>query len=115
MQTRKLDPAQWQSYFDEVSKRLSEARVSIEIAGLDLGDQIEVERTPLLGITYDPHDRALEIGTEHLTHFIREPAEIWVEEDSSGLHAVQVVDGDGRRQIVQLETPLEPGARREET
>lgn len=111
MQTRKLEASQWQEYFDDVSKRLADARVTIEVAGLDVGDQIEVESTPLIGITYDPNDRALEIGTEHLTHFVRDPVEIWVEEDAAGLHAVQVVDREGHRQIVQLETPLGLGAR----
>ena len=42
-------------------------RAEIEVASLDLGDQIEAEWLPLLGITYDDKDDVLEIALEELT------------------------------------------------
>ena len=51
MTVRKLEKTEWRRFFDWVSKGLVGKRAEIEIASLALGDQIEAEWLPLLGIT----------------------------------------------------------------
>jgi len=40
---RKLEKAQWRSYFDILSKLLEAKEAEIEIASLDLGDQVQAK------------------------------------------------------------------------
>lgn len=106
MATHRLDPSQWQTYFDRVSRGLGGRQVSIEVTGLTLGDQIEADKLSLTGLSYDPKDNLVEIATEVVDHLIRQPREIYVEEDVEGLHNVEIVDPDGNHQIIRLQTPL---------
>jgi hypothetical protein len=50
MTTRKLDKAQWKPFLERMSKLLEGKRAEVEVASLKLGDQIEAEWTPILGI-----------------------------------------------------------------
>jgi hypothetical protein len=106
MAVRKLDKAEWQAYFDRISKVLVGKRAEIEVASLALGDQIEAEWLPLLGIAYDPKDDVLEIALEGDDHLINKPQEIYVDSEGIELTSVEVIDGNGARQIVQLREPL---------
>jgi len=47
---------EWRGFFDRVSGALLGKWAEIEVASLDLGDQIVVEWVPMLGITYDARD-----------------------------------------------------------
>ena len=81
MTTRKLDKKQWRSFFDRVSTTLEGKEAEIEIASLRLGDQVEAEWLPLLGIVYDPNADIVEV-------------------------ALEIIDADEVRQIVKLRDPL---------
>jgi len=107
MSTLRVVPAaEWRSFFDRMSKTLLGKRAEIEVATLDLGDQIVAEWVPLIGITYDSKDDLLDIALDRANHLIRRPREIVVEEGDGGLESVAVVDADGARQIVNLKSPL---------
>jgi len=101
-----LPRSQWQSYFDRMSKALGGKRAEIEVASLDLGDQIAAEWLPMVGITYDSRDDLLDVALEGTDHLIRRPKEILVEEGSDGLTSVAVIDQDDARQIIRLKDPL---------
>lgn len=103
---KKLEKSIWRSYFDTVSKALAGKRVEIEVASLKLGDQIEAEWLPLIGITYDPKDDLIEVALEGVDHLIYKPREVWIEGKGLDLSAIDVVDADGVRQIVTLSDPL---------
>jgi len=103
---RKLEKSQWRTYFDRMSKALAGKRAEIEVASLKLGDEIEAEWLPLIGITYDPKDDILEIALEGIDHLINKPREVWVEENGLELSSLEVIDADGARQIVVLRDPL---------
>jgi hypothetical protein len=103
---RKLEKSLWQVYFDVMSKALVGKSAEIEVASLKLGDQIETEWTPLLGITYDPKDDILEIALDGHDHLINKPGEVYVEDQELELASLEVVDGEGVRQIVLLRDPL---------
>jgi hypothetical protein len=103
---KKLEKSIWQPYFDTVSKVLSGKRAEIEVAALDLGDQIEAEWLPLLGITYDPKDDLIEVALEGVDHLVPRPREVWVETEGLDLSSIEVIDSNGVRQIVMLRDPL---------
>jgi hypothetical protein len=104
--------AEWRPFFDRMSKALLGKWAEIEVASLDLGDQIIAEWIPLIGITYDTKDDLLDVALDRSNHLIRHPRDIVVEETPTGLASVAVIDAEGARQIVRLKEPLMlPGAR----
>ncbi len=52
----------------------------MEVASLKLGDRIEAEWLPLLGISYDPKNDLIDIALEGVDHMIHHPREIYVAE-----------------------------------
>lgn len=103
---KKLEKSIWRSYFDSVSKVIAGKRAEIEVSSLKLGDQIQAEWLPLLGIAYDPKDDLIEIALEGVDHLINKPREVWVEAEGVDLSSVEIVDGEGTRQIIMLKEPL---------
>jgi len=107
MATRKIEKAELEQYFDGVSRALGAVSAEVEVAGLDIGDQVEAEWLPLAGMTYDPKDDVFEIDLgDAVDHMVLHPAEVYVEESVDGLHSVEVVDRDGHRHIVKLRKAL---------
>jgi hypothetical protein len=68
MATRKLDKKEWRSFFDHLSTTLEGKQAEIEVLSLQLGDQVEADWLPLLGIAYDPNDDIVEVALEGLDH-----------------------------------------------
>ena len=106
MAIRKLEKAEWRSFFDRITKGLVGKRAEIEVSSLELGNQVEAEWLPLLGIAYDPKDDVLEIALDGLDHLIAKPKEVYVDIGATGLANLRVVDRDGVSQIVKLRDPL---------
>jgi len=105
MPTRKLDKGQWRTALDRISKTLEGKEAEIEVASLSLGDQVQAEWLPLIGITYDPEDDLVEVALEDLDHLIEHPREIYIAEGAEGVTALEIVTADGK-QIVKLKDPL---------
>jgi hypothetical protein len=103
---KQLEKSQWRAYFDRISKTLVGKRAEIEVASLKLGDQIEAEWLPLLGISYDPKNDIIEIALEGVDHLIHKPREIYVEQEGLELSSLEVIDAEGVRQIVVLRDPM---------
>ena len=78
----------------------------IEVASLDLGDQIQAEWLPLIGITYDPNDDVVEVALDGLDHMIYRPREIYMDNEFGSLTSLEIVDADSIRQIVKLKDQL---------
>jgi|SRR5690242_20513227 uncharacterized protein DUF5335 len=97
---------EWRTFFDRMSTGLLGKWAEVEVASLDLGDQIVAEWVPLLGITYDSNDDRLEVALDRTTHAILHPKEILVEQNEGGVTQVDVVDSEGTRQVVRLKDPL---------
>jgi hypothetical protein len=106
MSVQQVDRSGWTTFFDTLTKTLVGKRAEIEVASLDIGDQIEAEWAPLIGITYDNKDDLIEIALEGIDHLITAPKEVRVDYDVGGLIAVEIVDSDGTSQIVKLKDPL---------
>jgi hypothetical protein len=98
--------SEWRPFFDRMAKALLGKRAEIEVASLELGDQIVAEWLPMIGITYDSRDDLLDVALNRTDHLIPHPTEIVVEEGETGLASVAVVNRDGTRQIIRLKDPL---------
>jgi hypothetical protein len=81
-------------------------QAEIEVASLRLGDQVQAEWLPLIGITYDPEDDLVEVALEGLDHMIAKPRAISVEDGPEGIISLEIVDADDVRQIVKLRDPV---------
>ena len=72
-QLRAVPKQKWRGFFDAMSKELLGKRAEIEVASLDLGDQIVLDSAPMIGITYDSGDDLLDIALDGTNHMIRNP------------------------------------------
>ena len=108
MTIRRLDREHWGSYFDNVSKSLGAKAVTIEVAPLGIGPEMEARTLALGGLVYDRKSDVFEIQTSRLDHMISEPSEIWVDESADGITSVEIVERDGTKQIVILSEPIPP-------
>lgn len=105
-QLQTVPQPEWRPFFDRMSKALLGKWAEIEVASLDLGDQVIAEWVPMIGITYDSKDDLLDVALDRANHLIRHPREILAEQGPTGLASVAVIDEDGARQIVRLREPL---------
>jgi uncharacterized protein DUF5335 len=111
-QLHNVPKSEWRPFFDRMSKALLGKRAEVEVASLELGDQVVADWVPMIGITYDSGDDLLDVALDRANHLIYHPREIAVEESGNVLASVAVVDGEGVRQVVRLREPLTlpPGA-----
>jgi len=106
MTARKLNRNEWKPFFDGISKVLGAKQAEIEVLSLDLGDQVEADWLPLLGLSYDSKGDVFDVALEGLDHLIAKPREIYIEDGGVGLASLAIVDAEGARQIVKLRDPL---------
>jgi hypothetical protein len=105
--TRKLAPETWRTYFDWMTRHMPAVRAEIEVAGLDIGDQIEGHALAIDGLSYDPssHELVITATDDQLEHHIADPQEIYVLEELGQPSAVEILDAEGHKQILHI-TPL---------
>ena len=106
MAAEQIERARWGAFLDTLTEILVGKQAEIEVAALDLGDQIEAEWAPLIGISYDRKDDLVEIALDELDHLIRAPRSIFVDQDPGGIVAIEITDGDGRQHIARFKDPL---------
>jgi len=101
-----LAKSKWQNYFDRISKELGAKLVEVEVTGLGLGDQVEVDWLPLIGLSYDPKGDVMAVMVEGIEHNIQHPKEIHVEQDVETVYSIEVVDASADHHILLLKDPL---------
>ncbi|MGO4573956.1 DUF5335 domain-containing protein [Microvirga sp. 2TAF3] len=106
MSIRKLGKTEWRSFCDLMSKALLGKRAEVLIASHSLGNQVEAKWLPLLGIVYDGKDDMIEVALDGLDHMIRQPSELYVENEATGLTSLQIISADGTQQIITFRDPL---------
>ena len=111
MATRTLNMLDWEAYLNRVSKELGACLAEVEVAGLDVGDQIEAEWVTLTGVSYDPKDDLVSVDLlgrddKNVGHLVHKPVELVVDEEVDGLAGLVVAGGDGQRTILRLKRPL---------
>lgn len=93
--TQEIHKSEWRTILDRASKSLMGKRAEIEIVALNLGDQVEAEWLPVLGVAYDPGDDIVEVALDGLDHIISAPRELHLHLAGGDLTAIEVVDAKG--------------------
>ncbi|NIJ23414.1 DUF5335 family protein [Sphingomonas japonica] len=106
MAIHRIDRRGWHDFFSVFTRGPVGKRAEIEVASLDLGDQIVAEWLPLLGISYDHKSDMVSIALEGVDHLIRSPREIHADYVTDSLLALHIVDGEDRHQIVRFADPI---------
>lgn len=101
-----IDKGQWEFFCNRLSRQLEGVQAEIEVASLNIGDQIQAEWVPLLGVTYDPKDDIVEIAVEGLDHIVREPSSLSVQREGAMVESLAVDSRSGERHIVRFRQPL---------
>ena len=102
---RSVDKAEWKALCDRLSRALEGKEAEIEVMSLALGDQIQAEWLPLLGIAYDPKDDLIELALDGLDHLITHPRQLAVQEGPGGVASILIVDAEGTEQLLRLRDP----------
>jgi len=91
MPTQEILRDEWARYFEQFSRRHQGWLVTVEILGLDIGDQVQVRDLPLEGITVETSDDGDEItiiaGSRpdaRISHTICAPLRVWVKQNELG-------------------------------
>lgn len=107
MATQEIAKEHLKDYFDHFSMIMPTELVEIEVAGLDLGDQIEAEWAPMTGISYDPKDDIVVVELEDgkVQHTIRSPQEVVVDEGDEGIRSISIKCGEGHLHVLRLKEP----------
>lgn len=84
-----ISPEDWGEFADRFSQKNQNRLVSIEIVSQSLGDEPQVERSPLMALDFDPRaDQAFLItvgeGKRTFTHVIETPREVYLSTDEMG-------------------------------
>ncbi|WP_428408401.1 DUF5335 family protein [Hyphococcus sp.] len=106
MKTEQLGQNEWRPFLERLSKVLEGKRATVEVAGLDIGDQIQTKQAAIYGIVYDPKDNLIEVALEGLDHLIRSPRKVDIAYQNGAIEAIHIGDGEGREQIVRFSDPL---------
>ena len=106
IENHQIDRDDFEKYFDDISKFITNQQIELGVFGLDIGDQIESEWAPLDGISYEPKTDTLFVHTKYVDHAILGPQQIIVAETNSRIHAISVKDADRRSHILQFRSPL---------
>lgn len=110
MQTIEIPRDQWLQALDQFSKEHQGWLITVELVGMDVGDQISVANLPLVGLAADVKDGenrvAIMAGDKpeaHVTHFIESPKRVWIEKsDDPRYDVIAVEDREGHKFIVEF-------------
>ena len=100
-----LSRRDWERFFARLSAALAARSASIDTAGLD--EELPGDRIDLLSTFYEPGSGELALLLGGDRRVVRHPREVHVHLDEDLLHSMELVDADGRRELVVLRRPLQ--------
>lgn len=106
MAVQSIEKPGWDAFLAGISAALIGKRAEIEVASLDLGDQIVAERLPLIAISYDRKDDLISIRLDGVDHLIRSPRELYFDSAVEGVTCLAIIDFAGARRIIRFTDPL---------
>jgi hypothetical protein len=101
-----IDKSEWANYCERLSELLATTDAEIEVAALELGDQVQTEWLPFYGISYDAEDDIIDVELEGVDHIINHPQALSTDENFAGLLSIQIKDADGIQHMVRLKDRL---------
>lgn len=117
MKTSTIAKNNWRDFFDSFSRQHEGWLVTLEILGSEIGAQVQERELTFEGIV-DEWDEAkgnqvvITIGAkkdDHITHTIREPAEVSLEQTDEGADAALAIkSADGVMALLRFRSPMLP-------
>jgi hypothetical protein len=100
----------WQATLEALTVHHEGDLAAIEVADLDLGDQIEAENIPFSYIEYDPHDDAVSVGVGGLDgrypvtlrHAVEHPQNIFIHTAGAGTVTIDIRSSNGTTTLITL-------------
>lgn len=100
MQSQEIPQDQWQTFFDDFSKRHVGQPVTIELINREYGDQPEGIRLPLVGVSLDPKDSSgqlieIMVGGQteaDVNHIVRRAVRVLVAKSDDGQDRALEID-----------------------
>lgn len=116
MKTREIPRIEWTVFFDSFSRQHEGWRVTLEVLGLDIGDQIEERELALEGVTAELADAGdkieIMIGAkpdDHITHTIVAPNQVSLEQTDEGADVVLAIKAaDGKMTLLHFRSAILP-------
>ncbi|CAN7460381.1 DUF5335 domain-containing protein [Phenylobacterium sp. LjRoot225] len=106
MSDRVVERSDWAALAGGLSRQLQGVQAEIEVAALGIGDQIQAEWVPLLGLAYDPKDDIFEVAVAGLDHIIHEPETLVVQQEGAVVRNLAIGAKSGDRHILRFREPL---------
>ncbi|HLF82777.1 MAG TPA: DUF5335 family protein [Blastocatellia bacterium] len=115
MPTQEILRDEWALYFEEFSRRHQGWLVTVEILGLDIGDQVQVRNLPLEGITVETNDDGDEMtiiaGSRpdaRISHTICAPLRVWVKQNEQGADEALEIESPAGAVLVRFRSAVLP-------
>lgn len=115
MPTQEILRDEWARYFEEFSRRHQGWLVTVEMLGLDIGDQVQVRNLPLEGIVVETNDDGDEItiivGSRpeaRISHTICAPLRVWVKQNEQGADEALEIESPGGAMLVRFRAVVLP-------
>jgi hypothetical protein len=111
--TIEIPKSEWLNFCDLFSRQHEGRLATMEIAGADLGDQLEAEQYSFNGISYDPKGTSrdsidIELGADpdrHVNHAVSRPRRVMLLLTEEGAHeGLDIESEDGTKTIVRFQT-----------
>ncbi|HEY7394179.1 MAG TPA: DUF5335 family protein [Gemmatimonadaceae bacterium] len=105
--TKRLSEDGMEEYFNRFNRRFLNSEstdvADVEVVSRDLGDQVAADGAHLIGISYDPRARSVEVELETGDMRSISPKEVWAIEDDDGfVRAIEIVRDDDSKEIVRV-------------
>lgn len=100
MSTTVLEQQKWPEFFQNLPRTITADQIKIEVIGATIGSQTLASHRHLHGVTFEPKQSLLEIQMEGMTHVIRDPREIFIDELEGKVVAIQVIGPDALQHIL---------------
>jgi hypothetical protein len=104
--SKKLDKAALCQLFDVITSDLAAKPAEVAVEALRLGDEIEGEWVPLLGLSYDPHDDSVAIALRGIDITIPKPRELYFDGVGGEWASLDIIDADGLQHNLELKEAL---------
>lgn len=115
MPTQEILRDEWARYFEEFSRRHQGWLVTVEILGLDIGDQVQVRNLPLEGIVVETTDDGDEMtiiaGSRpdaRISHTICAPLRVWVKQNEQGADEALEIESAAGAVLVRFRSAVLP-------
>jgi hypothetical protein len=95
----------WAPLLDRLSRLLEGKRAEVEVASLGLGEQLESEWAPLVGVSYDHKDDVFSVHVGDIDHLIYRPRSLAVRREGPAVESLAITDGEGSLHLVRFGEP----------